>query len=298
MKITVIVPFYNAAPYLVDFIKAITSQSLAAEHFDVVFVNNDSSDGSEAQLVRLLADNTQLNARQINYQQRASSYGARNKGVRESSGDILVFTDIDCLVERDWLQQIHEIFSQEHIDVISGFVDLVIDDKNNPWQWYDKTFHMDNQANAEKGHIVTANLAVRRDVFQQIGDFEEVESGGDFDWSQRMNRLGKRFQFKSQVKVSHPTRKSADEIRKKLNRLVRGDAELAVKSLNAAIVKITKAVLRPLKPSFYIKINGFLSKTNLVGKQRRRFMAQVVWLKLIQLGQFIRFFIKYLRGKG
>ena len=45
---------------------------------------------------------------------------ARNLGIKKANGSLLVFTDDDCIVSRNWLTKIYKIFQYKHIEIVFG----------------------------------------------------------------------------------------------------------------------------------------------------------------------------------
>ena len=289
MKISLIIPFYNARSYLDILCEALQSQTLSEEKFEIIFVDNNSSDNSvEIINESFQASQNRFTFRILEYKARASSYGARNIGVNASNGDVLVFTDADCEPKKDWLSNIMDAFERTPtLDVISGFVDLKVLNPNNPWELYDKEFHMDNERNLARGRIVTANLSVRKECFLSIGYFDEVESGGDFNWSRKIKLNNKKMNFIKGIIVLHPTRKTEVEILTKLKRLVRGEAEIAVKS-NQVLNKSLKAMLRPMNVFIYKRILSTIENSEMSKIMQLQFILCVAKLKIIQMIEFYK----------
>ena len=88
VRISVIVPVHNASAWVEKCINGLLNQDYDAGSFEIILVDNNSSDDSKMRIrrhprVRLLEETVQ------------SAYAARNRGVRESQGDVLGFTDSD-----------------------------------------------------------------------------------------------------------------------------------------------------------------------------------------------------------
>jgi GT2 family glycosyltransferase len=121
---------------------------------------------------------------------------ARNAAVREASGELLLFTDDDCVVAPDWVSA-HVACFQERPDLMLVFGIVA------PPAWYTGSEGMvptfdpasnRNMARGRRGIVVgmTANMSARRTLFDQIGPFDEIlgagaplESAEDLDLSVR-----------------------------------------------------------------------------------------------------------------
>jgi hypothetical protein len=89
IDVSVVVPFYNAERSVEDCIAALRAQTLAPPRYEIIMVDNNSTDGS-ADLVRKYPDVRLLS------EEKQGSYAARNRGVAAARGAIVAFTDADC----------------------------------------------------------------------------------------------------------------------------------------------------------------------------------------------------------
>ena len=101
MIFSVVVPFFNEEPYIEQCAEALLSQDFDKNKYEIIFIDNGSTDGSadmlrEFQRIILLRE------------ERKGSCAARNKGLSIAKGNIIAFTDADCIVCRDWLSRIYE----------------------------------------------------------------------------------------------------------------------------------------------------------------------------------------------
>lgn len=97
LKISVVLVTYNRAPMLNDVLTSLTVQSRQPD--EVVVVDNCSTDETRKVIESF---GKKLNIKYVYEDQQGIPF-ARNAGVRNASGDILVFTDDDCVAEWDWL---------------------------------------------------------------------------------------------------------------------------------------------------------------------------------------------------
>ena len=234
--ITVIIPVYHDWGRLELTLSSLENQKCSDLSFEVIVVNNDPLDPFPESL------NLYENVVCIS-ESKLGSYAARNKGISIAKGDVLAFTDSDCLPSPSWLENI-----ATHIapgEIISGKVELQVVDFKNYWELFDKAAHMRNDKSEAHHSIATANMAVYKSDFFKVGLFQEVTSGGDYAWSQNARRCGLDVRYFSDVLVYHPTRKSYVEIEKKMLRITKGYAELnsdssyhAVRGLAMSLIKV------------------------------------------------------------
>ena len=103
VKISVIVPIYNAERYLVQCMDSIVSQTL--REIEIICVNDGSTDDSERILKEYEAKDTRV---RVISQKNAGAGAARNAGLKEAQGEYLSFLDADDFFEPDMLEVAYE----------------------------------------------------------------------------------------------------------------------------------------------------------------------------------------------
>jgi glycosyltransferase involved in cell wall biosynthesis len=184
-EISIIVPFFNVAPSLGRCLEALLQQDDPACDYEVIAVDNNSSDGSLALARRYPAVRVLSESRQ-------SSYAARNCGLRAAAGRLLAFTDPDCVPRRDWLRRLTEAMTAPEAMVAMGrdrpsgrsrLVRLL-----GEYDHFKEFFVMASMdPSIYYGH--TNNLMTRREVFERVGLFEEWPRGADVVFVHRVLAL-------------------------------------------------------------------------------------------------------------
>jgi GT2 family glycosyltransferase len=156
----------------------------------------------------------------IIHEPRPGSYSARNSGARVATGRYLAFTDSDCIPASDWMEQGIAYFQKTGADLLGGRVNLFRENGGKEWAYiYEQHMAFRQAVNVPRGHSVTANLMVRKDVFDRLGGFdEEMNSGGDFEFCQRAVENGYTLVYADSVMVKHPARRDLRSIFKKQKR--------------------------------------------------------------------------------
>lgn len=217
--ISVVIPVYNSVQSLDILVSALEKQSIARESFEIVVVDDDSSEDVSGYL------QTHYPAITVVRQKRSGAYAARNRGVAASRGEILAFTDVDCIPDKDWLHNGIDTLRRTASDVVAGKVDVQVDDPGSIVQRYDARFNLKQSFYVTLGFGVTANLFVTRDVFMRVGGFDaELYSGGDQRFCQVAVGNGAKFCYAETARVLHPARKEYRELLKKTMRVAKGRA--------------------------------------------------------------------------
>jgi glycosyltransferase involved in cell wall biosynthesis len=117
ITLTVIIPTFNRAPLLRLALEALTRQERSPD--EVIVVDNNSSDNTQA-VVREFE--SRLPLKYLVETQRGAAE-ARNLGIRHATGDVLAFTDDDCVPDAKWLRFIELSFLRDPaIGMVAGKV--------------------------------------------------------------------------------------------------------------------------------------------------------------------------------
>ncbi len=132
---------------------------------------------------------------------------ARNRGANQAKGEILVFTDADCIPHPTWLSMMNERFTSPDVDVIGGGVEF---DCSNYWTLADNLSmfyeYLAIHPAGERQQLPSLNLAIRRNVFIEAGGFDQRyprPAGEDADLTIRLRKSGHPLFFEPRATVLH-----------------------------------------------------------------------------------------------
>jgi hypothetical protein len=215
-RIAVIVPVRNGAGALPRLLDALSNQDID-EPWQCVVVDNGSSDGSAG-----VAAAHEL-APHVVREGIPGSYRARNAGILATTAVILAFTDADCAPHAGWLHAgVARI--DAGADIVGGRINQALPPRPNAWERYDARHYLDQRHTIEHtGHAATANLFVRRAVFDSAGAFDaELASGGDLEFCYRARSKGYRLAYEELAVVDHRPRRTLRETWELRTRLYAG----------------------------------------------------------------------------
>lgn len=218
--ISVIIPVYNDPEGLKLTLEALENQSYPRERFEILVVDNGSSNDIHDICLRY-SDVC------YHFEGEPGSYRARNVGYRASVGTVLAFTDADCVPHSQWLSRaVRHLTEEPECDAVGGRIEVFAQDRETPGtvEWYEIVAAFPQHHFIERWNFsATANLIVRRAVFESVGPFNpSLKSGGDVDWGQRATHLGHRLRFAPDVVVAHPARRTLRELLAKARRIQGG----------------------------------------------------------------------------
>jgi len=224
--VSVIVPVRNDAGRLRECLTLLKNQNYPADKYEVIVVNNASEDNVSA----ILPADSRF---RLIYERRRGSYAARNAGVAVATGQILAFTDSDCLPRPDWIRcGVAALGRKSPPDAIGGAVEMIFRNGSHPEtgpEYYDALDGLPQQKHfiEEYPFAATANMFVRAASFHAVGAFDSaLLSSGDREWGMRLAAAGGVFAYAAEAVVDHPTRSTWQEMTAKALRISRGVAQL------------------------------------------------------------------------
>ena len=183
--ISVVVAAYNEEEYLPRCLTAVTSQNFPKEEYEIVVVDNNSTDKT-AEIAK------SFGARVIREEKQGNTY-AISRGMNEAKGEIIANTDADTVVAPDWLNRIKEIFEDPKVVAATGTANM--DTGNRFFNWLSGDFYegfLKFNFLLGKTHITGFNMVVRRSAFEKIGGInEKFTMSSDVDLGLRMGKVGK-----------------------------------------------------------------------------------------------------------
>jgi cellulose synthase/poly-beta-1,6-N-acetylglucosamine synthase-like glycosyltransferase len=202
--VSIVIPVYNGAGTIRMCLDAILNQDLPREQYEVIVVDNNSTDN--------LAETVQgYPAKLVSERSCQSAYAARNTGIRQATGELVAFIDADCVAEPDWLRRLIEPFADETVGGVGGeIVDL---QAINLVERFIQCCLPYRQCLPNDGRflpgLITGNAAYRRQDLLDIGLFNTMFDGSDIDLSWRLQiNTGRQIRFVPEAIVHHKHRSS------------------------------------------------------------------------------------------
>jgi glycosyltransferase involved in cell wall biosynthesis len=196
MKISIIIPAYNAESTLAECLEACLAQS----HPDCeIIVVDDGSTDATAEIAK------QFDVQYVN-QENAGPAAARNHGARIATGEIIALTDADCISEPNWIEELIKGFDAENV-VATGGTYGIANESNS----LARMIHEEIQIRHEKfGYTVdflgSFNVAYKREAYLRVDGFDEsfrAASGEDNDFAYRLHDSGGVMHFVPTAIVNH-----------------------------------------------------------------------------------------------
>jgi poly-beta-1,6-N-acetyl-D-glucosamine synthase len=194
--VSVIIPFRNESDNILKNLSSIQKQNYPVEKFEVIYVDDSSTDGS-FEILQSIGKNTNIKVLKLPGENpvKGNKKRAVQFGIENSNGEIIVATDADCTHKNGWLKSILNYFDTETA-FISGPVSFK---KNN--NFFSKVQQIEFSAliTAGAGLIGNgtpticngANIAYRKNAYNEVGGFADnihLSSGDDEFLMQKISR--------------------------------------------------------------------------------------------------------------
>ncbi|MBQ8959022.1 MAG: glycosyltransferase family 2 protein [Bacteroidales bacterium] len=231
--LSLIVCSYNRDKYLYGALQCIAENDFPTENFEIVLVNNLSTDNTEAECQRFANDYPKVDFRYFIETRQGLSF-ARNRGIEESRGDVLVFLDDDSYIQENYLHNLQQqLSSHPDADAFGGKIAPVFESGEAP-KWLSKwnyswvsAIDMGDKVRRFEGKAfpIGANMGIRRSTLDKTGAFntqlgrskKNLMGGEEKDLFERIQRQGGAIYYFPDVLVHHvipPSRTTSDYVRR------------------------------------------------------------------------------------
>lgn len=227
--ISLIVCTYNRRQYIYSALQHIAANRYDASKYEIVLVNNNSTDDTEVECKRFVADYSDVPFYYFIETKQGLSH-ARNRGIHESKGDVLVFLDDDSLVDPDYLPRLEQYMVQYPDMMAFGgritplFESGVAPVWLSPWTYsWVSAIDMGKQVRLFEGgkFPIGANMGIRRECIDKIGLFntslgrteKNLMGGEEKDLFNRVKAQGMPIYYFPYIHVHHviPPQRTTDE---------------------------------------------------------------------------------------
>jgi glycosyltransferase involved in cell wall biosynthesis len=211
--ISVIIPAHNEKKYIDACLTALTHQKTRVP-YEILVVDNLSTDKTSSRSsayhgVRLLKEN------------RLGLAFTRNKGAKYAKGDILSFVDADCVVQKNYIQNMYELFAK-HPKIAGVTGPYIYRDGSwlihvitGPLHYFQFHFFISKMLFRIQ-MLLGGNVAFRKKEFRQLGGFNEtitsINDPEDLEMAIRCYRAGKHILFSQELAVESSFRRMNNTI--------------------------------------------------------------------------------------
>ena len=213
LRVSIIIPVRNAAHTLPDCLSSLAR--LDPLPYEILLIDNHSTDNSLSLLQKFSVEFAHCSVRILSEVKRGAT-SARNCGIRASQGEVVAFTDADCIVDAAWIGQMIRPFDESEVGAVAGRV--MPAQSRTLLEQFSGLYTLRSPGQAARyqqwspweGGFPTANFAVRRVLLEQVGGFaEEIDIyGEDYDLCARLYKKGASIVYWPHALVAHVPRKT------------------------------------------------------------------------------------------
>jgi glycosyltransferase involved in cell wall biosynthesis len=224
--VSVVIPVLNGEQTIGDCLVSVLRSDYPPHRREILVVDNGSTDRT-AEIIRSFPVRYLLDPK------RGAAH-ARNEGIKASKGEIVAFTDADCVASSGWLRELANGFDGEKVGGVAGEI-LPYPPRTAAERYAARIRHLSPERYLRRPifpFAVTANLAFRREVFDVVGlmDPRSPRGGESTDFCTRSFRgTGLQIRLAARAVVLHRHRATARELLHQQWSYGRGHAFLYIK---------------------------------------------------------------------
>lgn len=280
MIISVIISTYNRCESLKDTLDSLLNQE-RDDNFDyeVIVVDNNSSDKTKEVVVESYMPQFNGRLRYLFQPKQGKSY-ALNLAITKADGEIIAFTDDDCIAASDWLLRIKEEFVTADADCVLGMS-----------FWLDENGNINKTIRERKDFLIGngLNMSLKKSALVDVNFFDENLGPGviggaaeDMDLIYRISSVNKTVIFSQKPKIYHKPRLSHKHAMSLIDRDLKGYYFFLLKHA------ITKKDIYALKRIYWHMSGVLLSLFDAVKSGNKEYLR----LKILQFNSSVVGLIK------
>ncbi len=300
--ISIIIPTFNRADSLAIAIKSFVAQKFPSDKFEILVVDNDSTDNTKQIVEMAIANQTEHHIHYI-YEPEPGLLSGRHRGAIDAKGNILIFVDDDIQADVNWLKAIESSFIDTSVQIVGG--------RNLPnyeveppewleWFWQSHPYGQicgqlslldfgEQVREIDPNYVWGLNFSIRKKALFELRGFhpdsipkhlQHFQGDGESGLTLKAKKLGYKAIYQPRALVFHQVPKERMTYEYFEQRcFFQGvcDSYTDIRGMNGKLKSISlkdkiKAALKPLKPKFLTKSQNLSEKEAL----QQRFYAALL----------------------
>ncbi|HID15907.1 MAG TPA: glycosyltransferase [Candidatus Atribacteria bacterium] len=260
--VSIIIPVKNASETIEDLLKSLMNLDYPKDKIEIIIIDGQSTDDT-------IQKASKYPVKILTEPGLGPGY-ARKIGIEASRGEILAFTDGDCIVPKEWIKVIVEDLSQPEIGCVGGSIFVDENIKNNIYAVYADKSIMRIMPLAEKKeildepkifkHLAFCNMAIKRKVIKEIGNIDiQFKTFEDVDTVQSICEIGYKMMLDPRMYVWHKHRQSLKAILKQTYSYGKGGPKFRRKHPKSRLAKFYRRGLIAFYTIISILILGIIT---------------------------------------
>ena len=205
--VSVVIPSYNSKQYIRQCLQSLLTQ-ISELPFEIILVDT-SDDGTD-----LIVSKEFPEVKMFHYKEKKFVGTARNIGIEQAEGEIILFLDTDCVAPSNWIDRMYRVFQSTKTDGVGGSLEngtpLSITGTVGYYLEFfrffpNRSIPCDARPDTES-FLIGANCGFRKEIFRNIryyDHYDETKVGEDFYFCWQLSQLGKKLVFVPSIPVKH-----------------------------------------------------------------------------------------------
>jgi glycosyltransferase involved in cell wall biosynthesis len=213
-KVSIIVPVKNGAEKIKDLLDSLMHVDYEKDKLEIIVVDGNSTDATMEIVSKYPV--------KIVTEEKLGVNVARNTGIKNSSGEIIIFTDHDCVVPENWVKEIVKNFRDPSVGCVGGKVlrynndslSLYADESIVPVMRIFENDLVISKIRSPFCYPVGCNFAVKREAIEKAGLFDERFKYGfdELEFAERICNKGYKIVLTPNITVQHKHRSTLSEL--------------------------------------------------------------------------------------
>jgi glycosyltransferase involved in cell wall biosynthesis len=211
IEISVVIPTYNRKNILIKCLSALFNQNYPKERYEVIVVDDGSTDGTE-ELIRKMGIISPCSLRFFK-QKKKGPAAARNLGIKNAQGRLILFTDDDCIADKNLIREhvgLHEIYYNENIAIL-GYTTWHPELRVTPFMYWlehggPQFAYYRLKHGEEANYFYACNISLKRSFMLENGLFDEnfpYAAHEDTEIGYRLKKKGLKIIFNKNAVTYH-----------------------------------------------------------------------------------------------
>jgi glycosyltransferase involved in cell wall biosynthesis len=199
IKVSIVIPTYNRKESLNNTLISLFNQTCSQDKYEIIVCDDGSTDGTE-EMVNDLIKKSPCALRYFKEENKGPA-SARNLGISNALGEIIGFTDDDCVVSKTWIE-----YAVPHLNnkKIGGVIGATIPEETYTQKTLKTTHTL--QITEEEASYATCNIFYSKNVLIEVGGFDaefKMALSEDTDLGLRVKNRNYEFCFDNTIIVYH-----------------------------------------------------------------------------------------------
>ncbi len=230
-RVSIVIPVLNEGERIEKCLDSLLSLNYPKERLEIIIIDDGSTDGSTEVIMRYSKEHGMAYLRT----ERLGPSRARNLGVGNAGGEFIAFTDADCIVDGEWINELLKGFLDENTAGVGGSQKSP-DDETDFGKDVQHIFELLGFAGEyiktgkeirETEHNPTCNVMYKKKVFDEVEGFvSDIWPGEDVELDYRIKKRGHCLTFNPGALVYHYRPETLGQFRKMLRSYGRVQARL------------------------------------------------------------------------